>query len=146
MTKQSGLPGDIDHVYGRPSNYKLGGNPDLAIKGGKPGGSDNMEGKATKYVSTTVSVTLNPNQSFQLMPDNPKRVYLAITAVTSPITLAFGRSIFSSNVALEYSIANTQTLFFESGNAPTTSVNVGTTNTNVAESIQVSILEGSSND
>jgi hypothetical protein len=154
MSKQTGLPPDHDHVYGRPSNYTRGGRPDLAVKAGKPGGSHNSGGtggsgsggSVTKYISSTVTTTLNPNQNFQLMPDNPKRVYLAITAVQASITLAFGRAISSSDPQLEYSVGTTQTLFFETGKAPTGSVNVGSTDPNSAALIQVSILEGTAND
>jgi hypothetical protein len=153
MTNQNGLPDDLDHVYGRSENFRLTGQPDLMGKGkftGQPnangagnrgyGGALNANRQGIRFVSSVVTVELGENQNFQLMPDNPNRVYLAITAI-SGLTLAFGRSISSSDGQLEYSLPGAgAALFFDTGNAPTCSVNVGVLNPSLL--LQVAILEG----
>lgn len=155
MTKQTGLPDDLDHVYGRTENFKLTGQPDLVGKGkftGQPGANgvgnrnygagalNSNNNQKIRFVSSYIKLELTENQNFQIMPDNPKRVYLAITSITG-LTLAFGRAISSSDGNLEYSLpGGNASLFFDTGNAPTGSVNVGALNPSTQ--VSVSILEG----
>jgi hypothetical protein len=143
--RQTALPPEYTRTSGKPGIDA--GIGDLTVTGRGAGSSNSGTGNsgtngAMSFSSNVVTVTLEANENFQLLNGNPKRKYLSITAVFTDITVAFGRAISQSSSSQEYTLLATNTMTFDSDNAPTSSVNIGSGDPTNTVTITVSTLEG----
>jgi hypothetical protein len=139
--RQTALPAEYTRTSGKPSEERYRGAREGGGNGGS-GGGNSTNPNALIFSSNVVTVTLQPNENFQLLNGNPKRKYLSITAVIGDTTIAFGRAISQSTFNQEYLLATTNSLVFDSNNAPTSTVNIGTNDPASPATITVSVLEG----
>lgn len=134
---QNGLPRNISQNYGdsRSAPNDLRDREFSGKNGGKAGAAG---GRNIAMSTSTVRINIGEMQSFQLLIANPKRVFLMLTALSDNIQIAFGKTINSNDPQFEFTLDNTQSLKFDSENAPTCSVYCGTGDGSLA----ISIMEG----